>query len=162
MITKALYIATLLFCFANIAIAQKVKKPTVRKPVVAWQFAEAEKAWAPFLKDFLKTVKERNKESIRQMISLDIECDGEWSCRCDGFQNNREWFFCVYPEYWQSLDWIFDKSRSGKTRIAKMVIERNTIIRRVTYEHPDTYKFVTFAYEIDRKWRIVSLGQGGA
>lgn len=171
MVRKAYCLATLLFCCGSVAIAQKSKKPVVRTPAAVSQFAEAEKAWLPFWNNFRKAVKERDKNSLKAMISKNFECF-EWSeCKCEKYPDKRDIFFCETREtarrldikfdWWEELDWIFFKPRFGTTKVEQIQEIDGQILRSVEYRN-DGYRFAEFVYQQDGQWYFQRVGSGGA
>ena len=72
---RIVYLCVILLCSISFAFTQKSNSKTgVKKQAVGSQFAEAEKAWIPFLRDFTKAVKSHDKDSLKQMISKNYRC----------------------------------------------------------------------------------------
>ena|SRR5215213_453686 len=69
-------LCVILLCAANFAFAQGddgslIKNSIVKKPVTS-QFAEAEKAWILFYKNFREVVKNRNRQGLYEAMAEDF------------------------------------------------------------------------------------------
>lgn len=69
-----------IFCLSTTNFAQKVKKPTVKKPVLSSQSVLAEKAWIPFYEQFRSVIKMRNRQGLYDLMAPDFR----FPCAYDG------------------------------------------------------------------------------
>lgn len=141
-------ISLIVFCFTTSNIAQKVKKPTVVKPVVVSQFAEAEKAWIPFWRDFKRALGDRDKNAFQETISK--EYTGTGNCRDANFSDKRLGYFCNNQlKWWEGLIWIFSKG----IKVKKIQRVYSEIERRVTTdESKEVGDIAIFRFENDGNW----------
>ena len=107
-------LCVILLCSISFAFAQGGRgRTTKKKPVVKKinpQIAEAEKAWIPFWKKFLKVIKERDSKGLFQLMAKDFDYQ---------FGSNRQRAikeYSSYPSIWENLE---DITAKGATEILK-------------------------------------------
>lgn len=160
------YICVILLCSISFAFAQGAKpgrtntssKKVVKKTVVS-SFAEAEKTWIPFWTNFKKAIKNRDKNSFKELIIKDYDFNTYGGGSCNETADKRDMFFCYASErdnssrWWGELNsWLFDK----RTRIEKIKNEDGEISRSVSLETNRGLNgnAAEFSYEKDKKWYL--------
>ncbi|HMS41691.1 MAG TPA: hypothetical protein PKE69_15780 [Pyrinomonadaceae bacterium] len=97
-------LCVILLCSVSFAFAQGGRgRTTKKKPVVKKidpQIAEAEKAWTPFYEKFLEVVKNREREGLKKLLSVDFN-DINWDASEEDFN--------VY--YWEVFERMKKVSR---------------------------------------------------
>lgn len=163
---RIICLCVILLCSISFAVAQGAKpgrtntngKKVVKKTVVS-PFAEAEKAWIPFWRDFKQAVKNRDKDSLKEMISKNYTCyeNSSGECSCSNFADKRNIFFCEFEDIWKRLsELLTSKISFGKTQIIEGEISKSA-----NRKYGDFTEYYVFKFELNSKWQLIKHGVDG-
>jgi hypothetical protein len=158
---KIIYLFCILLCSSSFVWLQGQdarlrRNKTVENKTTNPEFSEAEKGWIPFWNNFTKAIKNRDRRSLKEMISKDYTCySNVGECSCENFADKREIAFCGYEDFWHVITPSNSKIRFGKAQKLE-----GKIIKSVEQSVGDFTRYYTFSFE-ENDWHLNTYGIEG-